>query len=107
MLAVHAMSDHTHLFVGCKPVVYIPDFVKEIKIESGAFINAKQWCRHTFNWQEGYGVFSYSHSHIDRVCNYILNQETHHKRKTFKEEYIDFLKKYELQFEDKYLFTFF
>ena len=107
MLAVHSMPDHTHLFVGCKPVVFIPDFIKEIKVESGAFINNKNWCKETFNWQEGYGVFSYSHSHIDKVCNYVLNQEIHHKKKTFREEYLDFLNKYEVPFEDKYLFDFF
>ncbi len=107
MLAVHSMPDHTHLFVGCKPVAFIPDFVKEIKVEATAFINSKHWCSGKFNWQEGYGVFSYSHSHIDKVCKYVLNQEIHHKKKTFREEYLDFLQKYEVQFEDKYLFEFF
>ena len=69
MLAVHCMPDHTHLFVGYKPTISIPDFVKEIKVESNEFINNKQWIRGRFNWQEGYGVFSYSHSHIDKVIH--------------------------------------
>ena len=107
MLAVHSMPDHTHIFIGYKPTVFIPDFVKEIKVESGQFINNQPWCKNKFHWQEGYGVFSYSHSHIDRVCNYIFNQEIHHKRKTFREEYLDFLTRYEVGFEDKYLFEFF
>src|SRR6187401_1430512 len=75
MLAVHCMPDHLHLFVGYKPSVFIPDFVKEIKVESNEFINNKNWVRGGFGWQDGYGVFSYSHSHIDRVVKYVLNQE--------------------------------
>ena len=70
MLAVHCMPDHTHLFVGFKPTVLISDFVKEIKVESNEFINCKKWVKGKFSWQEGYGVFSYSHSHIDKVVNY-------------------------------------
>ncbi len=76
MLAVHCMPDHTHLFVGYKPTFLIADFVKEIKVESNEFINDKKWVKGKFNWQEGYGVFSYSHSHIDKVIKYVLNQET-------------------------------
>jgi REP element-mobilizing transposase RayT len=106
MLAINCMPDHTHLFVGYKPVVLISDFVKEIKVESNEFINRKRWVKGRFSWQEGYGVFSYSHSHIDRVIKYILNQESSHQRKTFGEEYHDLLKKFEISFEEKYLFDF-
>lgn len=106
MLAVYCMPDHTHLFVGFKPAISIPDFVKEIKVESHEFINNKNWIRGKFSWQEGYGVFSYSHSHIDRVIKYVLNQETHHKKKTFRDEYYEFLNKFEVPFEEKYLFQF-
>ena len=74
MLSIHCMPDHTHMFVGFKPVTLISDFVKGIKVESNEFINNKKWNRGRFSWQEGYGVFSYSHSHIDRVIKYILNQ---------------------------------
>ena len=106
LLAVHCMPDHAHLFVGIKPTVLISDFVKEVKVESNEFINSKKWIKGKFNWQEGYGVFSYSHSHIGAVVNYILNQEAHHKKSSFQEEYLDLLKKFEIPFEEKYLFNF-
>lgn len=107
MIAVHCMPDHTHLFVGFKPSVLISDFIKEIKVESNEFINQKGWVKGTFKWQQGYGVFSYSHSHIDRVAKYVLNQEQHHKKKTFRDEYIDLLQKFEIPYDEKYLFRFF
>lgn len=104
MLAVHCMPDHTHLFVGFKPSVLISDFVKEIKVQSNDFITAKKWITSKFNWQDGYGVFSYGHSQIDTVCKYVLNQEAHHKKSTFKEEYYEFLKKFDIPFEERFLF---
>ena len=106
MLAIHCMPDHTHLFVGIKPVVFLPDFIKEIKVESNEFINNKNWSKTKFSWQEGYGVFSYSHSHIDRVVKYISNQEAHHHKTSFRYEYLGLLKKFEISFEEKYLFEF-
>lgn len=107
MLAVHCMPDHTHIFVGYKPSVLISDFVKEIKVESNEFVNDKKWVKGKFDWQDGYGVFSYSHSHIDAVCKYVMNQERHHYKKTFRQEYVEMLKKFEIPFDDKYLFEFF
>lgn len=107
MLAVNCMPDHIHLFVGFKPNVLISDFVKELKVESNEFINAKKWGKGKFNWQEGYGVFSYSHSHIDSVIKYIINQERRHKRVNFNQEYHEFLEKFQVSFEKKYLFEFF
>jgi REP element-mobilizing transposase RayT len=107
MLAVNCMPDHIHLFVGFKPTILISDFVKEIKVESNEFVNNKNWIHGKFSWQEGYGVFSYSHSHIDAVIKYVLNQEVHHQRKTFKEEYLNLLEKFEVPFEERYLFDFF
>ncbi len=106
LLAVHAMPDHIHLFVGFKPVMAIAGFVKEIKVESNEFINSKKWVKGKFAWQNGYGVFSYSHSHISRVIHYIQNQEAHHRKSTFKEEYTSLLEKFQIAFEDKYLFEF-
>jgi len=106
MLAVNCMPDHTHLFVGFKPTILIADFLKEIKVESNEFINNKKWINGKFSWQDGYGVFSYSHSHIDRVIKYVLNQEAHHKKKTFRQEYHELLKKFAIPFEEKYLFDF-
>jgi len=107
MLAVHCMPNHTHLFVGYKPTVLISDFVKEIKVESNEFINDTKWVRGRFGWQDGYGVFSYSHSHIDKVINYVLNQEKHHQKKTFGQEYHEMLNKFAIPFEENYLFEFF
>lgn len=104
MLAVHCMPDHVHLFVGFKPSVLISDFVKEIKVETNEFIREKKWTNTNFSWQEGYGVFSYGRSQIDRVCKYVLNQEEHHKRKTFRQEYLAFLEKFSIPFEEQYLF---
>lgn len=106
MLAIHCMPDHTHLFVGFKPTISISDFIKEVKVESNEFINNKKWVRGKFFWQEGYGVFSYSHSQIDMVIKYVLNQEAHHKKKSFSEEYHEILRKFEIPFEEKYLFNF-
>ena len=107
MLAIHCMPDHAHLFVGFDPAVFIPDFVKEIKVASNEFVNNKKWTKTKFAWQQGYGVFSYSRSHIDNVIKYVLNQEQHHKKKTFRQEYVEFLKKFEVPYEEKYLFEFF
>lgn len=90
MLAIHCMPDHTHLLVGFSPTILISDFVKEIKVESNEFINDKKWVNGSFHWQEGYGVFSYSHSQINAVVKYILNQELHHQKKSFKQEYCGF-----------------
>lgn len=104
MLAVHCMPDHIHLFVGFKPSVLISNFVKEIKVESNEFINAKKWVAGRFNWQEGYGVFSYGHSQINTVCQYVLNQEMHHQKKTFRGEYLEFLEKFAIPYEDRFLF---
>jgi len=106
MLAVNCMPDHIYFFVGFKPTILISDFVKEIKVESNDFVNKKNWIRGKFNWQKGYGVFSYSHSHIDAVVKYVLNQEAHHQRKTFKQEYLQMLEKSEIPYEDRYLFDF-
>ena len=104
MLAVHCMPDHTHIFAGIKPSVYIPDFVKEIKVESNEFITNKKWVKGAFHWQEGYGVFSYGHSQLDTVCKYVLNQEEHHRKKTFREEYHQFLRKFAVPYEERFLF---
>jgi putative transposase len=106
LLAIYCMPDHTHLFVGIKPTVRISDFIKEIKVESNEFINSKKWIRGRFSWQEGYGVFSYSNSQVDSVVKYVLNQEAHHHKKTFKQEYYELLKEFEIAFEEKYLFEF-
>jgi len=103
-IIVNGMPDHIHAFLGLKPAMKISDFARDIKNNSTNFINDKKLSLKRFSWQEGYGAFSYSHSQIENVYNYILNQEKHHKKKTFREEYLDFLRKFEIDFNEKYLF---
>lgn len=104
MLSIFSMPDHTHMLVGIKPSLAISDLVRDIKSGSSQFINEKHWIKNKFHWQEGFGAFSYSRSQIDNVIKYILNQEEHHKKTTFREEYLDFLKKFEIEYDEKYLF---
>ncbi|MEW6685360.1 MAG: IS200/IS605 family transposase [Candidatus Edwardsbacteria bacterium] len=105
MLSIFCMPDHTHLLVGLKPSIAISDLARDIKAGSSNFINDNKWIQGKFNWQEGFGAFSYSRSQIDDVIKYILNQEEHHRKRTFREEYIDFLKKFEIEYDEKYLFA--
>jgi len=103
-IIVNGFSDHVHIFVGLKPTMTISDLVRDIKNNSSNFINEQKFLRGKFSWQEGYGVFSYAHSQIGNVYKYIENQEIHHKKKTFREEYIEFLRKFEIEYNEKYLF---
>ncbi|MEO9020596.1 MAG: IS200/IS605 family transposase [Ginsengibacter sp.] len=103
-IIVNGMPDHIHAFIGLRPAMAISDLVRDIKNNSSNFINDRKLVKGKFSWQEGYGAFSYSHSHIDNVYQYVLNQEEHHKKKTFRQEYIEFLKKFEIEYDDKYLF---
>ena len=103
-IIVNGMSDHIHAFIGLKPAMAIADLVRDIKNNSSNFINEKKFIRGKFSWQEGYGAFSYSHSQIENVYNYILNQEQHHHKKSFKEEYLEFLEKFQIEFKEKFLF---
>jgi putative transposase len=105
LLAVFCMPDHVHILIGVKPSILISDLVRDIKTGTSNFINRQGWVRGHFNWQEGFGVFSYSRSQIDRVCKYILNQEAHHRKDTFKDEYLALLKKFEIDHDEKYLFA--
>ena len=107
LLATNTMPDHCHVFLGLNPKDTISGLVKDVKVSSGDFINDKKWLRGKFHWQEGYGAFSYSHSQIDTVVKYILNQEKHHKRISFKEEYIKILKSFDVKYEETYLFKWF
>jgi REP element-mobilizing transposase RayT len=104
MLAIYAMPDHIHILVGMKPNISISDLVRDIKSNSSRYINESKWIRGKFSWQEGFGAFSYSKSHLDNVVKYILNQEEHHKKKKFKDEYLEFLDKFEIEYKDEYLF---
>ncbi|MCG3167424.1 MAG: hypothetical protein POELPBGB_03216 [Bacteroidia bacterium] len=104
MLAINGMPDHIHFLIGMKPSCCLSDLVREVKKSSNEFINEKNLSKFKFNWQEGYGAFSYSHSQLDNVIGYIMNQKTHHKTKSFKEEYVDFLKKFNVEYKDQFLF---
>ncbi|MCH6201482.1 IS200/IS605 family transposase [Aquiflexum sp. LQ15W] len=103
-IIVNGVTDHVHVFVGIKPAMSISDLIRDVKNNSSNFINENKFVKGKFEWQEGYGAFSYSHSQLDNVYQYILNQEEHHMKISFKQEYISFLKKFEIEYEEKYLF---
>ncbi|MEO6668205.1 MAG: IS200/IS605 family transposase [Ferruginibacter sp.] len=103
-IIVNGMPDHIHAFVGLKPAMSISDLVRDIKNNSSNFINDNKLIKGKFAWQDGFGAFSYAHSQISNVYNYILNQEEHHKKKTFRQEYLEFLKAFEISYDEKYLF---
>jgi REP element-mobilizing transposase RayT len=104
LIAINSMPDHAHVFIGMKPNIALSDLVRDIKNNSSGFINEKKWVRGKFNWQKGFGAFSYGHSQIDAVVKYIINQEKHHAKKTFHEEYVEMLKKFAVEYDEKYLF---
>ncbi len=104
MLAINGVTDHIHFFIGQKPDCCLSDLIREVKKASNEFINEKRLTPSRFYWQEGFGAFSHSHSEIDTIINYIMNQKEHHKKRTFKEEYLDFLKTNDIEFNEKYLF---
>lgn len=105
LISINSMPDHFHLLVSIDPDIKISDLVRDIKSGSSKFINDNKWFPGKFNWQEGYGAFSYSKSQVHKVVQYILNQDIHHQTKSFKEEYIDFLNKFDIEYNEKYLFV--
>jgi REP element-mobilizing transposase RayT len=105
LIDINGMPDHIHILIGLKPDKSISDLVRDIKSNSSKFINDKKWINGKFEWQTGFGAFSYSHSQLTNVIHYIERQEEHHKTKTFKEEYIEFLKLFNIEFKDEYLFS--
>jgi putative transposase len=106
LITINGIPDHIHIFIGMKPDCCLSDLVKDIKLSSNEFINDNKFTRKKFSWQEGFGAFSYSHSHIDKVYKYIANQKSHHERVSFKEEYTGLLKKFQIEYNEKYLFDF-
>ena len=106
-IIVNGMPDHVHIFFGMNPNDKISDLVGCLKKDSSTFINTKNWFNGKFHWQDGYGAFSYSRSQIDVMYKYIANQELHHKRRTFREEYLELLQKFVVEYDEKYLFEFF
>lgn len=106
-LAINGVSDHINIFFGMEPSNYIPEFVNVIKVQSSNFINDQKFLKHKFQWQEGYGIFAHSRSDRSSVINYVINQEIHHRKVPFREEYQRMLIKMKVDFDPKYLFDFF
>jgi putative transposase len=104
LLAINYMPDHVHIFIGYHPSQPLPDLLRDIKANSSRFINEKKWLTGRFQWQEGYGSFSYGHSQINDVIQYINTQESHHKKASFKDEYLRLLEKFDVDYDPKYLF---
>lgn len=105
-LAIYCNPDHCHVLVGLHPTVAVSQFASDIKANSSKWINEQKLVSRDFEWQDGYGAFSYAKSQLDTVVKYILNQPIHHRKVTFRDEYLDFLKKFEIDNEEKYLFDF-
>ncbi len=104
LIAIGGIKDHIHLLFGLRPSTAISDLTRDVKSDSTIFINEKGFLRGKFNWQEGFGAFSYSRSQLDAVAKYVLNQEKHHSKRSFKDEYVALLDRFEVEYEDRYLF---
>jgi putative transposase len=103
LIAINGTANHLHVFIGYKPHQLIPDLLRDIKGGSSKWINEKGFVQGKFSWQAGYGAFSYSHSQIDHVVKYILNQEEHHKKKSFREEYIQLLERFDIKYDEQFV----
>jgi putative transposase len=106
VLAINTMPNHVHLFIGFSPAIILSDLVRDVKASSSKFIKEKRW-QLQFAWQEGYGAFTYGQSQVKDVIQYVLNQEQHHRKRTFREEYFTFLKKFDVPYNPKYVFEFY
>lgn len=104
VLALNGMSEHIHILIGMRPTQAISDLLQNVKGDSSRWINEKKFVPGKFSWQEGYGAFSYGKSQVDKVIDYIRDQEIHHRKKTFQEEYIEFLEKFEVPYDERYIF---
>jgi putative transposase len=104
LLAIHCMPDHAHILLGLRPSMALSDLVHALKIASANFINRKAWMLGRFGWQDGFGAFSYGHSQLTRIIRYIQNQEQHHAKSTFREEYLHLLKRYEIAHDERFIF---
>jgi REP element-mobilizing transposase RayT len=105
MLIINGMPDHVHLLIGLRPAQSVSNLLQDIKGSSSKWINEKNFIPHKFAWQEGYGAFSYGRSQLDDVIRYIEKQEEHHRKKSFREEYLQFLEKFEVEYDKKYIFN--
>jgi REP element-mobilizing transposase RayT len=107
LLAIGSMPDHIHIFIGYYLNELIPDLVEKIKTSSNAWIKEKELSKFKFDWQKGYGAFTHSRSQLDNVVKYVLNQEVHHKKRSFRDEYLEMLIKNKIDYKEEYLFDFF
>ena len=103
LIVVNGVSDHVHMLIGYRPHQSLSDLLQDIKGSFSKWINEKKLTKSKFAWQQGYGAFSYSHSHLQRVINYINNQKNHHKKITFMDEYKAFLKAFEVEYDERYI----
>lgn len=104
LIAINNMPDHLHLLIGLRPDSSLSDLVRDVKANSSRFINEKRWVVGKFSWQEGFGAFSYSRSQLGAVIRYIENQQRHHAQKSFREEYIELLEKFNVDFDRRCMF---
>jgi len=104
MLQINGVSDHVHLFFGMRPTQGLSDLMAEVKESASRWINQKDFCNTKFRWQPGYAAFSHSRSQVPAVCRYIERQEEHHRKVTFREEYLKVLKDFEVDFDERYIF---
>ena len=104
MIAINGMADHIHLFIGLHPAQSISNLMQVVKGESSEWINKKGFFKGKFQWQEGYGAFSYGHSQVRQVYNYVMKQKEHHKKRSFLEEYAELLQKFNVAYDPKYIF---
>jgi len=104
MLAINGMPDHIHILIGMRPSYCLSDLVREIKKASNQFINDNKLSKIKFYWQDGFGAFSYGHSQLDSVIAYIRNQKQHHKKRSYRDEYIEFLDKFKIVYDERFLF---
>jgi REP element-mobilizing transposase RayT len=107
LIAIYLMPDHAHILIGANPAISLSETIQVLKTETTNFIKEKRFTSFRFNWQEGFGAFSHSRSELDNVVKYILNQPEHHKKTSFKTEYLALLHRYEIDYKDEYLFNFF
>ncbi len=105
LLSINSMPDHLHLFFGFRPTQALSDLMRIVKCESSEWINTRGFTNSTFHWQEGFGAFSYARSQVATVCQFIEDQEAHHQKKTFLEEYREFLTRFEVEYDERYLFS--
>jgi putative transposase len=106
LIAINGMPDHVHLLIGLKPDLALSDLVRDVKAKSSKLINERRLVKGRFRWQEGFGAFSYGHSQLDTIVRYIQNQERHHAKRSFRNEYFALLRKFDIAFQDRYVFNF-